>query len=120
MDTGWTQGEWHGAAWVDLRGADAKGEPRHPIVYVVKDETGRVLYVGQTRYGLRRRIQQHMNSEKSSLGHSAWRADSKSIVLWTVEAAIIHGDLDAAERHYIRMLAPVFNAIHYRGKKCTK
>lgn len=104
----WSEETWQSASWIDLISPANKKEPREPLVYIVVDETESVLYVGKTKVGLKRRLWQHMNLKGSRLGYFT-RQLKRDQSGWHVVFMVINGDLDAAERHYIRTLVPVFN-----------
>lgn len=103
---GWTEvGHWE-VAVKDIFGGNYGRKPG-AYIYIVR-YSKICVYVGMTRGKLYERLSRHIR-ERSNVG-SAMEVDSaKAYLGWSVYVIKVEGELEAAERYYIRKLRPPMN-----------
>lgn len=88
------------------------GQKRGQYVYIVHHSD--VVYVGQTRKGVRLRLWDHFE-RGTTLG--VWLHENKwnDSVVTQCEIIAVDGDLNAAEQHTISSLCPKLNIVQYKA-----
>lgn len=99
------------------------GEQRISCVYTVWniEYPPRCMYVGQSKKGVRLRLWTHVREETmlggyvSRVWHHEAQAQEPILDYLRCTIVVIDGDLNEAERWYIRRLGPVLNAMLYEN-----
>lgn len=77
-----------------------------PCIYIVRDQDGDAIYVGQTTQLLKARFTGHF-FDRSPLARAFKRYGASSD--WMVDVVFVSGDLTTAERAFIAFEQPVIN-----------
>jgi hypothetical protein len=103
---GWSEfGHWE----VNLKYIFRGNYGRKPGNYIYVVRYSRIcVYVGMTRGSIYDRLSRHIG-ERSNLGVAIEADIQKDYLGWSVYVIKVEGELEAAERYYIRKLRPPMN-----------